>query len=198
ANVSYTPPPATDAVDGLIAVACAPASGHAFPLGHTTVSCTAVDTAHNVTHSSFDVLVHDTTAPTIQAHADLVADASGPAGASVSYTAPSASDAVDGPVSVACAPASGSTFALGHTTVSCSATDAANNTTHSSFDVLVDDTTGPTIQAHADLVVDATGPAGASVSYTGPSASDAVDGPVSFVCAPVSGSPLSLGYTAVS
>ena len=100
ANVSYTPPPATDAVDGLIAVACAPASGHAFHLGHTTVSCTAVNTAHNFARSSFDVLVHDTIAPTMQAHADLVAEASGPGGATVSYTAPSASDAVDGSVPV--------------------------------------------------------------------------------------------------
>jgi hypothetical protein len=38
---------ATDAVDGTDAVTCVPASGATFPVGHTTVTCTAHDAAGN-------------------------------------------------------------------------------------------------------------------------------------------------------
>jgi HYR domain-containing protein len=78
----------------------------------------------------------DTTAPVIGAHADVFATTSG-ASAEVSYTLPAATDNVDGAVAVICSPVSGSTFALGTTTVNCSAQDAAGNTAHSSFAVVV-------------------------------------------------------------
>ena len=52
-------------------MACAPASGTAFAFGHTTVTCSAHDAAGNAAPTqSFDVLVHDTTPPAIQAHAE--------------------------------------------------------------------------------------------------------------------------------
>jgi hypothetical protein len=184
-------------------VTCAPASGTAFVLGHTTVTCTAQDATHNVAHSTFDVEVTapapDTTPPVIQSHVDIVAEAAGPGGSTVAYTSPSANDAVDGPVSVSCAPASGSPFALGHTTVTCSAHDAAGNAAPTqSFDVHVRDTTAPPIQAHADVVAEATGSSGAAVTYTAPTASDAVDGSVSVTCAPASGAVFVLGHTTVT
>jgi len=50
-------------------------------------------------------------------------NATGPAGATVSYATPTASDD-DGPVPVTCGPASGSTFGLGPTNVTCTATDS--------------------------------------------------------------------------
>jgi HYR domain-containing protein len=199
AAVSYTVPSATDAVDGTVVVTCAPASGHGLALGHTTVHCTAHDEAHNVAHSSFDVLVHDTTPPTIQAHADIVTEAGGPSGSTVTYTSPSASDAVDGAVSVSCAPASGSLLGLGHTTVTCSALDAAGNAAATrSFDVHVRDTTAPAIQAHPDVVVGSTGSGSAIVSYSTPTASDSVDGSVSVTCVPASGTAFAVGHTTVT
>ena len=67
----------------------------------------------------------------------------GPNGAEVTYSA-TANDEVDGNVSVNCTPASGSTFALGETTVECSATDAAGNKATGSFTVKVQDTLAPT------------------------------------------------------
>src|SRR5205823_2692345 len=170
---SYTDPSASDAVDGPVSVVCASASGSTFALGHTTVSCSATDAAHNTSHSSFDVLVSDLTGPVIQAHANVVVEAAGPAGATVNYTAPAASDSVDTSVTVTCAPASGTVFAFGHTTVTCSAHDASGNAAPSTtFDVQVRDTTGPAIQAHADVVAEATDPGGAIVSYAVPTASD--------------------------
>src|SRR5262249_35909430 len=74
----------------------------------------------------------------------VVGEATSPAGAAITY-AVSASDAEDDPDPVpTCAPASGSTFALGDTTVSCSVTDSAGATATGSFVVEVVDTTAPT------------------------------------------------------
>lgn len=86
----------------------------------------------------------DTTPPVLSLPSDITAEATGPGGAAVSYTA-TASDNVDGAVTPSCTPASGSTFALGTTTVDCTATDAAGNSTSGSFDVTVQDTTAPAI-----------------------------------------------------
>jgi HYR domain len=55
----------------------------------------------------------------------------------VDYTAPSADDAVDPQPSVSCDTPSGSTFAIGSTTVTCTATDAAGNAASASFTVSV-------------------------------------------------------------
>jgi hypothetical protein len=59
-------------------------------------------------------------------------------GASVAVTFPSsASDLVDGTLPTTCDPASGSTFAVGTTKVTCTATDASGNTGSASFSVTV-------------------------------------------------------------
>ena len=71
--------------------------------------------------------VLDTTAPVIAPHGNVIAQAAGPSGAVVTYEPPATSDNVNAPGVATCAPASGSTFAIGNTTVTCNATDAANN-----------------------------------------------------------------------
>lgn len=48
---------AVDIVSGGLAVTCTPPSGHMFPIGTSTVSCTAVDGAGNSVGGSFEVLV---------------------------------------------------------------------------------------------------------------------------------------------
>jgi hypothetical protein len=65
--------------------------------------------------------------------------ASGPSGAIVSYTAPSASDEGGETPAVSCAPASGSVFPIGTTTVTCTATDRddANSPVGATFTVTV-------------------------------------------------------------
>ncbi|MDE2079223.1 MAG: right-handed parallel beta-helix repeat-containing protein [Patescibacteria group bacterium] len=65
AVVSFTNPTATDGGSGVLSVTCDPASGSAFALGTTTVTCTAFDNAGNTATSTFDVGVVDTTAPTL-------------------------------------------------------------------------------------------------------------------------------------
>jgi hypothetical protein len=65
----------------------------------------------------------------------------------VTYTA-TATDVVDGSVPVSCTPASGATFAVGVTTVSCTASDSSGNVTGGSFTVTVDGTP-PTVTGAA-------------------------------------------------
>jgi hypothetical protein len=80
----------------------------------------------------------------IAAHADVTAEATSPAGAVVNYVLPTATDNYGASVIVTCTPASGSTFALGDTTVTCNAEDTAgNHATQTSFIVHVVDTTPP-------------------------------------------------------
>lgn len=149
AVVTYSAPETSDAVDGIGTASCAPASGSTFVLGTTTVTCTAKDAAGNVaTPTTFNVVVKDTVAPVIAPHADVPAEATGPSGAVVSYNAPATTDAVDGGGSATCAPASGSTFALGATLVTCHASDAAGNpAAATTFKVIVSDTHAPVITA---------------------------------------------------
>lgn len=56
--VSFPQPASSDNCPG-VTVACTPASGSAFPVGTTTVSCKAVDTSGNMTPCSFTVTVYD-------------------------------------------------------------------------------------------------------------------------------------------
>jgi hypothetical protein len=198
AVVTYTTPTATDTVGPASpAVSCSPASGSTFPLGTTTVTCSATDTAGNTGSSTFTITVQDTTAPVLSLPAP-VAEATGPAGAVVTYIA-TASDVVDGPLTPTCSPPSGSTFALGATTVNCSATDAAHNTATGSFTVTVRDTTPPTISnVPGPITAEATSGSGAAVTYSLPTASDLVDGTVGVTCSPASGSTFALGATTVN
>ncbi|MCE9541316.1 HYR domain-containing protein [Candidatus Kaiserbacteria bacterium] len=135
---------ANDATDGAVSTSCVPASGSLFALGTTTVTCTAHDVAFNWATSTFDVIVTDTTAPSIVTGTDIFATSTSSSGAVVSFTDPTATDDVDVSVSVSCTPSSGSTFPVGTTTVTCTATDAALNSATSTFIVTV---TGDTVSA---------------------------------------------------
>jgi len=82
----------------------------------------------------------DTTAPVINLPSVVNGDATGPQGGPVVYSSfVSAVDDVDGAVPVSCSPISGGMFAIGNTTVSCSATDAAGNSSNGNFLVHVRD-----------------------------------------------------------
>jgi hypothetical protein len=67
----------------------------------------------------------------------IVAYATCAAGVAVTYTKPTATDAVDGVRTVTCTPSSGSTFKVGTTTVSCTATDKSGNKGTATFTVWV-------------------------------------------------------------
>jgi hypothetical protein len=197
AAVTYPAATAVDTVDGPLTASCTPPSGSTFPLGTTTVTCSATDTAGNSGTASFTVKVEDTTPPSVSVPANQVVEATGPTGAIVTYPAAAAVDAVDGPLTASCAPPSGATFPLGMTTVTCSATDAHGNTGTASFIVKVQDTTAPVYGSAPNVTVNATSPAGAVVSFPTPPATDAV-GVTSNVCAPPSGTTFPVGTTTVT
>jgi hypothetical protein len=127
---------ATDIVAGSVATSCAPASGSTFPLGTTTVSCTASDGRGNTGAASFTISVVDRTPPNLKLPSSMTVPATSLSGATVSYTA-TATDLVDGAVAPVCTPASGTVFAIATTTVNCSATDKAGNRSTGSFTVTV-------------------------------------------------------------
>jgi hypothetical protein len=78
----------------------------------------------------------DTTAPIISGLNNLTVTAPSSSGAVATFN-PTATDDVDGNVPVLCAPASGSIFPLGTTTVTCTATDGAGNMASGNFTVAV-------------------------------------------------------------
>lgn len=78
----------------------------------------------------------DATPPVLSVPGDVAVDATMPDGAVVSYSA-TATDETDPAPAVSCAPASGATFAIGTTAVTCTATDAAGNDSSGSFFVHV-------------------------------------------------------------
>ncbi len=79
----------------------------------------------------------DSTPPVLTVPDDMVVDATSAAGRIVNYTV-TAVDNLPGPVTVVCAPASGTFFQIKHvTTVNCSAEDAVGNKSTDSFTVEV-------------------------------------------------------------
>lgn len=82
-------------------------------------------------------LVRDTTPPVITVPGPITTNATSPAGAAVSYSV-SATDPDDAVASLSCVPASGSTFPIGTTTVTCTATDTHGNSATASFSVHVE------------------------------------------------------------
>ena len=138
--------------------------------------------------------VTDTTPPAITVPANITAEATSSSGALVTFAA-SAVDDIDGSVPVTCSPASGSTFHLGATNVSCSASDQAGNAASASFTVTVQDTTPPTIDCPSNMIVYQSSAYGAIANFA-PTASDTVSA-VRTSCTPASGSNFPLGTTSV-
>jgi hypothetical protein len=188
---------AKDAVDGPVDVRC----GHAnqvFPIGRTTVTCTAKDSAGNAVSGSLVVVVRDQAAPRITLPSGTVAaNATGPKGGVATWNV-SAVDNVDGPLPVSCDRASGDIFAIGDTQVTCSARDRAGNLANGSFTVAVRDRAAPHLTVPTDTVVAAADDRhGARVSFS-VTATDAVDGTIPATCDPQAGSMFPLGQTTVS
>ena len=89
-------------------------------------------------NGSFKVTVVDTTDPVIHGVPDDMNVGASSGSALVTWTDPTATDVVDASPTVVCAPASGSGFSMGQTTVTCTATDDSGNTDTASFVVTVD------------------------------------------------------------
>ena len=142
------------------------------------------------------MIVVDTRGPVVTVPGTITAEATGPGGAVVTFTA-TAFDVVDGNITPTCVPASGSMFPIVDTTVTCTAVDSHGNTGSASFHVIVQDTTPPVITGFGNITVTGTG-GGAFVPWPPPTAVDLVDGVRPVTCTPPSGSFFVTGIHTVS
>ena len=143
-----------------------------FAKGITTVTWTATDAAGNVATATQLVTVNDTEKPMLTVPANIAVNA--PAtlcGAVVSF-APTATDNCAGATVVA-SPASGSTFAVGTSTVTVTATDASGNVSTGSFTVIVKDVTAPAVAVRNVTVTLVNGAASVTAAAVNNNSTDA-------------------------
>ncbi len=159
-----------------------------------TLSFNSTDKAGNAELPHLIYIPIDTTPPVITVPTDVTKEAKGPLTRAFLGTA-TAIDAVDGPVTVT----SNATakYPVGTTIIQYSAADLAGNTASAFQHVIITDTTPPSLQLPDQITAQATGSSGAIVSYKA-NATDLVDGPVTPVCNPPSGSTFAYGNTAVT
>jgi hypothetical protein len=141
---------ADDDCDSRVTVACEPPSGSLFPVGDTRVTCTAADASGKTNQCAFLVQVRrDTEAPQIACPTDRVVSCVG-AGATPVFFNVTATDNSGGIVFFECTPASGASFPLGQTLVTCTATDAYGNASRCSFPVTVREAGAPTLSVQSE------------------------------------------------
>jgi len=165
-------------------------------LGDNSVTLTVSDVNGNVASETVIVTVTDTINPTISAPADINAVATSAGGAIVNYITPVGTDNCNVSTALTAGLASGSTFPIGTTLVTYTATDASGNEASASFSVTV---TGipPVIVVPADITVENDfGICGATVSFA---ATETVGIPASTITYDIDpGSVFGVGTTVVT
>lgn len=121
-------------------------------------------------------------------------------GALVSYNPPAAIDEGGEMPAVSCDHPSGSTFPVGQTKVTCTATDAddSNSPVSQSFSVTVTDSDLALQNVPANITTNATSPSGTVVTYTPPAATDEGGQTPPVSCNHPSGSTFPIGTTTVT
>ena len=142
-----------------------------FPFGLTTITWTAKDAAGNTATKIQQISVVDTTAPTISPPKDIVVEAQTMNNNTVALAQATATDAVGIDTITNDAP---SLFSLGDTLVTWTATDTTGNSANATQKVSVVDTTAPTIDSIADIILEATSAQNNTVSLNPPTANDSI------------------------
>jgi hypothetical protein len=119
-----------------VSVTCVPPSPGPFPVGTTTVNCTATDSLGNTTSCSFPVVVVSDTIPPVITCPGPITRVLCSSSVAVYYKV-IARDDCSPTVTVNCVPPSGTVFTTGTTIVTCTARDACGNTATCSFPVKV-------------------------------------------------------------
>jgi microsomal dipeptidase-like Zn-dependent dipeptidase len=135
---------ASDVCAGTLTPSC-PTSGNSFPLGTTSVSCSATDPSNNTGSCTSSVTVRDTTPPSISCPAPSTLECTGSNGAHATVTA-TGSDVCWGTLSPTCSNAGANAFyPLGTTSIQCSESDGSGLGAQCGTSVKVVDTTGPQV-----------------------------------------------------
>lgn len=167
-----------------------------FPLGETEVSWVAMDASGNGSLPVSQVIfVVDTTAPEIQAPADIIAECTGPAGTVVEALGSSAvSDACDVDPDLGNDAPADRTYPLGVTQVAWFASDDSGNRGVDMQQVSILDRIAPQISCPADLALEPTSTAGTTAEFAA-TAVDQCSDTVGIECQPVSGNVFAIGTT---
>ena len=123
-----------------------------FPIGMTTVTWTAVDTSGNTASDTQIVNIRDTTPPNIVPPSNIVVEATSSSGMPIQIGKADSSDIIGIESVTNNAP---EFFSLGNTTITWTATDVFGNTATVDQIISIIDTTSPTINAPADLTIEA-------------------------------------------
>ena len=124
-----------------------------FPLGLTTVTWTAVDTSENSISDTQQILIEDTTPPTITTPSNVEIEITSANGMQVDFGSASSQDIVDdNPIISNDAPA---VFPLGETIVTWTATDSSGNSASATQTITVVDTTEPSLIVPESIISEA-------------------------------------------
>ena len=143
-----------------------------FGFGDTTVTWTVTDTSGNSATSTQVVSVIDTTAPVITTPSNIVQEATGKTGTSLDIGKAEVTDLIKVENITNDAPSS---FPLGNTTVTWTATDESGNTSTATQIITIRDTTKPTITAPADITQEATSKSDNKITLQTPTVVDNVE-----------------------
>jgi 6-phosphogluconolactonase (cycloisomerase 2 family) len=176
-------------------VTCKPPSGTFFPVGTTTITCSA----EGLDDAQFTITVKDIDAPKISCPEDItVATEPNKCSAKVNFKV-SATDFCDANPIIEIDLPSGTEFPKGTTTVHIKATDNAGNFSNCIFTVKVVDQQAPSINCAVDVTVNnAPDQCGAAVNYQLPTASDNCPDVGAVSCNPPSGTFFPIGATTVT
>ncbi|OGZ00199.1 MAG: hypothetical protein A3B13_01710 [Candidatus Liptonbacteria bacterium RIFCSPLOWO2_01_FULL_45_15] len=152
---------AADASSTSITVFCAPPSGDLFALSTTTVTCTANDGTATTTET-FSVAVVDTTPPSVTAPADQSFTTTGTSTTPTLVSATS-TDLVDPNPAISYSPTS---FSVGTTTVTWTATDASENIATTTSNVFIASAV-PSVLIHLEIETATTTLFNGNVSVSG-------------------------------
>ncbi|MBS1788129.1 MAG: HYR domain-containing protein [Acidobacteria bacterium] len=184
--VTYPTPTATNGAT----VTCTPPSGSTFPIGTTTVTCTATNSAGSAACQFTVTLTPPVGSPMIDCPINMTVTATTSTGGVVTYPTPTATNGA----TVTCMPPSGSTFPIGTTTVTCTATNSAGSASCQFTVTLTPATQPPTITCPINMTVTATTSTGGVVTYPTPTATNGA----TVTCTPPSGSTFPIGTTTVT
>lgn len=170
--VNWTPPTVTDNCTVNMTSDWTP--GQFFNVGTTLVTYTATDASNNQTTCSFNVVVNDVTNPVIANCPTTITVNANPTscGTTVTWTPPTVTD--NCAVTMTSDKVPGDVFPVGTTLVTYTATDASNNKSTCTFNVIVNDVTFPVINnCPSNIAINASASScGTNVTWTPPTATD--------------------------